>query len=111
MNDSILNSIKDMLGEYDDCFDSEIIMNINLSFMILNELGIGADNFRIDDSGSQVWDDFLQGFSDLEGVKNYVFYKTKILFDPPQSSFLMEAYDKILSELEWRLANKEEFRG
>ena len=45
MGDSILLSIKKLLGIGDDYkyFDEDIIMHINSVFMILNQLGIGPE--------------------------------------------------------------------
>lgn len=40
---------------------------------------------------------------DIEAVKSYVALKVKLLFDPPQSSTVMEAVKNQISELEWRL--------
>ena len=61
MNESILTSIKKLLGiteEYTH-FDADIIMHINSVFMILMQLGIGpANGFSISDD-SAVWADFL----------------------------------------------------
>ena len=50
--DSILTSIKKMLGITDEYtqFDADIIMHINSVFMILNQLGVGPDEcFTIED--------------------------------------------------------------
>ena len=39
----------------------------------------------------------------LEAVKSYIYIKVKLLFDPPTSSAVMEAMNRIASEYEWRL--------
>ena len=66
--DSILNSVKKMLGiqeEY-EAFDQDIIMHINSVFMILNQIGVGPSKcFSISDSSSS-WDEFKQGDDTLE---------------------------------------------
>ena len=41
--------------------------------------------------------------SRMEMVKTYVSKKTRLIFDPPTSSSVMEALKGIISELEWRL--------
>lgn len=41
--------------------------------------------------------------SQLEAVKSYVYLKVKLLFDPPLSSSVIEATNRMISELEWRL--------
>ena len=102
--ESILNSIKKMLGiapDY-DAFDPEIIMHINSAFMILNQLGVGPlKPFRINNA-IQVWEEFLP-LGDIDAVRSYIYLRVKILFDPPQSSSILQAYDAQIKELEWRM--------
>ena len=102
---SILNSIKKRLGimpEYEH-FDDDIIMDINTVFTTLNQLGVGpSEGFRIENQDAE-WTDFVNDMSKLEFVKTYVYLKVKLLFDPPQSSFVIEAIKSQLSELEWRI--------
>ena len=103
--ESILNSIKKLLGimEDDEHFDQDIIIHINSAFMILNQLGVGPEEvFTIQDA-SDSWTDFIHGSQNIESVRTYVYLKVKLVFDPPQSSVVSEAYNKTLSELEWRL--------
>lgn len=104
--DSILTSIKKLLGiteEYEH-FDADIIMHINSVFMLLNHLGVGPVNgFSIVDK-SAIWNDYLpEGSKNFEAVKSYMNLKVKLLFDPPQSSSVMECYKQMASELEWHL--------
>lgn len=103
--DSILNSVKKMLGiqeEY-EAFDKDIIMHINSVFMILNQIGVGPSKcFSISDSSSS-WDEFKQGDDTLESVKSYMYMKVRLIFDPPQSSVVMESINKVINELEVRL--------
>lgn len=105
INDSILTSIKKLLGinnEYTH-FDPDIIMHINSVFPILNQLGVGPkDGFLISDE-SLTWKDFLGDDERLLSVISYTYLKVKIVFDPPQSSIVMEAIKHRISELEWRL--------
>ena len=105
MNDSILTSIKKLLGvteEYEH-FDSDIVMHINSVFMILTQLGVGpSEGFSICDKSS-VWSDFIPNDSRFESVKSYVYLRVKLLFDPPLSSAVMEASNRAINELEWRL--------
>lgn len=103
--DSILTSIKKDLGIMEDYthFDADIIMGINTSFSILTQLGVGpSTGFSISDKNS-VWTDFVEDTSRLEFIKTYVSKKTKMIFDPPTSSSVMESMNRILSELEWRI--------
>lgn len=103
--DSILTSVKKDLGiaeEYTH-FDPDVIMGINTAFSILTQLGVGpVSGFSISDS-SAVWSDFVSDMSKLELVKTYVSKKTKMLFDPPLSSAVIESMNRVISELEWRI--------
>lgn len=105
MNDSILDTIKQLLGiqsEY-TAFDTDIIVHINSAFMVLNQLGVGpTECFSIDGSGEE-WAEFVDESIDLEAVKTYIYLKVRTIFDPPSSSVVMEAMNKNISELEWRL--------
>lgn len=110
MEESILVSIKKLLGiaeEYTN-FDTDIIIHINSAFMILNELGIGpVEGFRIEDKEA-AWRDFIDDFDYLDAAKTYVYLKVKLVFDPPLSGTVIEAYKQTISELEWRLNVKVE---
>lgn len=104
--ESILTSIKKLLGiteEYTH-FDADLIMHINSVFTILTQLGVGPkEGFRIEDEIA-TWNDFLQTESVLlDSVKSYMHLKVKLLFDPPLSGTVMEAYNRMISEFEWRL--------
>lgn len=105
MNDSILTTIKKLLGITEDYtqFDADIIMHINSVFMILSQLGVGpAEGFSITDA-STIWKDFLNDSKNLESVKSYMYLKVKMLFDPPTSSAVIDSIDRSVSEMEWRL--------
>ena len=104
--ESILTSIKKLIGITEDYkyFDTDLIIHINSVFMILSQMGIGPDNgFSISDE-TTTWNDYLpEGNKNFEAVKTYMYLKTRIVFDPPQSSSTMEAMKQTISELEWRL--------
>ena len=113
-DDSILNSIKKLLGIIPDveAFDQDIIMHINSVFAILASIGIGpANGFRIQ-SADEVWSSFLdQCIGDGKGtdtnlyedVKTYMYMKVKLIFDPPTSSSLLDSYNNLIKEIEYRL--------
>lgn len=103
--DSILTSVKKLLGIAEECtdFDADLILHINGVFMILNQMGVGpAEGYSIaDETGT--WSEFLDGSTELEAVKSYMGLKVRLLFDPPQSSTTMDAMKNMIAELEWRL--------
>lgn len=105
MNESILTSVKKLLGITEDYtpFDVDIITHINTAFMILNQLGVGPTKcFSISDKTS-AWSDFLGDSVEYEAVRSYVYLKVRMLFDPPTNSNAMEATKRMIEELEWRL--------
>ncbi len=103
--DSILTSIKKLLGiaeEYDH-FDPDIIMHINTVFSVLTQLGVGPPSgFSITDK-TAVWSDYEKSDSRLEMLKSYMYLKVKLLFDPPLGTASIEAINRQISELEWRI--------
>lgn len=102
--DSILTSIKKLLGIAEDYthFDEDIIMHINSVFSVLSQLGVGPSEGFIITGKNETWNEFMDS-STLEAVKSYMHYKVKLLFDPPLSSNTMEAMNRVISELEFRL--------
>jgi hypothetical protein len=107
MEQSILTSTKKILGIAEDytVFDLDIITHINTAFSTLTQLGVGpADGFMIEDA-SALWTDFdpIDDNVNYNSVRSYVFLKTKQLFDPPTTSYLIDATQKQIEELEWRL--------
>jgi len=105
MESSILKSTKKILGLSDSyvVFDLDIITHINAAFSVANQLGVGPINgFMIDDEEAE-WADLLVSDKILNLLKTYVFLKVKMLFDPPTTSFLLEATKNQLQEYEWRL--------
>ena len=104
MDESILTSIKLALGIQEDYeyFDAQLIMHINSILAVLTQVGVGpSEGFSIGDS-SETWGDFIGENVKLDYVKSYVYLRTKVLFDPPQSSVVMEAMKASIAELEWR---------
>jgi hypothetical protein len=75
--------------------------------MTLNQLGVGpVDGFKIT-GDSELWNDFVTE-EEFEAVKTYIYLKVKMIFDPPQSGAVMEAYKEQISGYEWRLNVKAE---
>lgn len=125
MAESILTSVKKIVGvaELDTSFDPDIIMHTNAVFSVLNQLGIGpVAGFMIEDS-TPTWDDFLSvrqvetdgatAYEDqqlaeadkrLNMVKTYLYLRVRLMFDPPQTSFVIESMNKQIQELEVRMS-------
>lgn len=110
MTDSILDSVKKVVNVPADyeAFNQDIIMHINSVFSTLNQLGIGPEEgFSIADESTE-WSAFLNGDPRLNHVKSYMYLRVRRLFDPPGTSFLLEAYQKQIEEFEWRLNTQRE---
>lgn len=110
-SDSILNSIKKVLGlaaDY-DAFDLDIVMHINTIIATLTQLGVGpATGFAI--SGvDQTWGDFLGVLADGKPdprqlqVQTYIYLRVRFLFDPPDGRYSIASYEAQLKEFEWRI--------
>ena len=103
---SILDSVKKKIGldpEEITEFDPDLIDAINTFLSVLTELGIGPDEgFKIHDN-STTWEDFVGDCPKLDMVRSYVFIRTRLIFDPPQNSYLITHLKDEAKELEWRL--------
>lgn len=115
LEEKILSSIKKLLGLNDSItvFDSDITIHINTVFANLAQAGVGPkDNeghnigFRVV-TGDEVWGDFTANDVLIENVKTFVYIKVKMVFDPPTSGALIDAYNAQAKELEWRLYTQE----
>lgn len=107
MKESILTSIKKLLGIAEECtdFDTDVIMHINSVLMILRQMGVGpVEGFIISDD-NETWIDFLgaDGVVQFASVKSYVFLKVRQMFDPAASSAVTESANNLIKELEYRL--------
>jgi hypothetical protein len=102
----ILNDIKKSLGisvDY-DAFDSSIVPLINSNIMSLTQLGIGPEEgFVISEDGDETWFDFIGDRIDIEAIKSYIYLNVKLVFDPPSSSFVINAIKDQIQEFVWRL--------
>ena len=102
--DSILLSVKKWCGlpESYAPFDDDVITCINTELNILNQVGVGVVGFQVSDSTSK-WSDFLgEDESKFAMAKQYVKIKTRLIFDPPANSFVLDALKKQADELIWR---------
>ena len=103
--DSILLSIKKLLGidALCDHFDTDVIMYINSALSNLTQLGVGPPDGFMVTSNTETWGSLLMDSKKLEFVKTYVYLKVKLIFDPPSSSSVIDAIDRQIKELEWRI--------
>lgn len=101
---SILKTIRRMMGPDEDYeyFDQDLIIHINAAFSRLCQNGVGPSiPFKIH-GVDEVWTDFIDD-GHQEEIKQYVYLSVKIIFDPPSSSSVMNAYKEQIEKLEWLL--------
>lgn len=106
MENSILTSTKKILGvdENYTAFDLDIITHINSTFSTLNQLGIGpSEGFQIEDKVPE-WSDIGVPDKWIRIIRTYMFLKVRMLFDPPTTSFLIDAINNQIKEHEHRLS-------
>ena len=105
MQDSILMTIRKLVcgNPYAALFDTDLLVHINACFSILNQLGVGPENGFVVTDETQSWSSYIADNYILNMVKTYVTLKVKKIFDPPLTSSVLEAMDKEISQLEWRL--------
>lgn len=105
MEGSILNTIKQMLGlsAEDDSFDLDVMVLINAAFMSLQQMGVGPEGGFTINSAEDSWQDFMADDRLYMGVREYIYLKVRLVFDPPTSSSVADAMKKSVEELEWRL--------
>ena len=103
--DSILDNTKKVLGFEADyrAFDLDIMRHINTAFNILESLGVGPNGGYMIEGHENTWDEFTQNDKQLNSVKTYVYIKTRLLFDPPGTSYVINSFNELAKELEWRL--------
>lgn len=111
VTDSILNSVKKMLGIFPEVtdFDEDITMNLNSAIATLTQLGVGPTNGFFIEDDEITYEDFIGGnIPILHSVKMYLYFRTRLGFDPPSSSYVLSSMEKQVSELEWRLKTMSE---
>ena len=105
MEESSLKTIKQLIGGPDDFeqFDLDLTIHINSAFATLTHLGVGPkEGYRIT-GPDNVWSEFEEDAQELSLIKDYVYIKTRLLFDPPTSGSLMDSLKEQLNEMKWRL--------
>lgn len=102
--DSILKTIKKMCGMDEDYtpFDTDLVVFINGAILAANQIGVGVDGFTIT-GPNETWNDFVGDHPSLEAIKQYIYMRVRLVFDPPANSFVVSSLEKQLDEMTWRL--------
>lgn len=111
METSILKSTKKVLGVAidDTSFDLDIMTFINSAFANLQDLGIGPEEgFEVEDEDTD-WDDVgIVSVPILSMTKTCVYLRVRMMFDPPQTGYLVDSMNRQLQEHDWRLSQMRE---
>lgn len=103
ISESILLSVKDLLGlepEIKD-FDTSIIININSAIFTLTQLGM--DSFQVKDENDK-YSDWIHDQNLIYPISQYLFLKTKIIFDSSTlNTIVIEQMKEAIKELECRI--------
>lgn len=103
-SEKILTNVKKMLGIQQEVneFDIDVTSHINGAFLSLNQIGVGPTiPFSVDNT--TIWSSF-ETTVPKDVVLDYVYLKTKLVFDPPTASNILEAYKDRIAELEFRMS-------
>ena len=108
---SILNDVKSLVGIVPtyDAFDNQLLICINSAFATLHQLGVGPEEgFEV--NANTEWDEYIST-KRLNFIKQYVCMKVRVMFDPPSSSFALDAIKEQIKEYEWRINSEVECFG
>lgn len=104
VSNSILMTVRQMIGpsaSY-DVFDLDLIISINAAFSRLCQLGVGPEIPYKITGPENTWDEFMDdGYQ--EEIKQYIYLKTRMVFDPPASGTVAKSYEEQIAMLEWTL--------
>ncbi len=108
----ILKDIKKLIGfdEDYDAFDVDITILINSVLTVLEQVGVPiTGRLPVNPTDSQPdWTDIFEDTVNLDMIKQYLYLRVKMVFDPPANGTIMEFYKETMRELEWRINLEEE---
>lgn len=100
---SVLNSVKEALGideEY-NVFDGDILAYINGALSTAYQLGAVDDVTVFDETTT--FGSIINENTQLNALYMYLIMSVRLLFDPPQNSFLVNSLKDQIQEAKWRL--------
>ena len=103
--ESILDSTKKIVG-FDPgytAFDLDVITFINSAIGTLQQAGVGSDTGFVITDNTTLWSQYVGDLLYLGMVKAYIYMSVRLAFDPPATSFAIEAINKQLEQLIWRI--------
>lgn len=102
-NESILNCVKTncQIPLTVSAFDQILITYINSVFDIFIQLGITTQSFGITGE-TETWDQAGIATEQNLMAKTQMVLRVKLLFDPPATTHVSEAYKEMINEMAWR---------
>lgn len=99
----IFDTTKKLIGFTIDytAFDVDILVSINSVFGILYQLGVIS--YPLEVKTDTTWAELNLDTDILGMVKDYIYLKIKLIFDPPQIGSLNASMTERIKELEFRL--------
>ena len=113
VNESVLNTIKKCLDIDPDNkdFDIDILLHINSVLTIMKRLGIIPKTSKRISEDSVTWSQFIPDDSlDVEDIKDYIFLRVKLIFDPPQNQKHTDVLIDTYKEIEFGLMTQNEIK-
>jgi hypothetical protein len=106
----ILSDVKKILGIESGVtdFDTDITMHINSVLSVLSQLGIGPTAGLAITDDTTAWSALIGTEPRYGLVKTYVYLCVRRLFDPPATSYLLDAFARQIAEYEWRIVEAHE---
>ena len=106
MESSILKSVKLNLGLSPDYtpFDHDIVIFINSALSAMEQLGIGPVGGYFIEDETNAWDELLIPNNQLHLLKTILYLRVRMLFDPPETSFHIQAMNEQIAQFEWRIS-------
>lgn len=107
LSDSILNSVKKLIGinEDDESFDMDIVLNINAAISTLFQLGVTKKSYTVE-SKDDTYEMLLPNASEevISQTKMYFVYKVRLGFDSSTlTANMVQVIKDLIAEAEWRL--------
>jgi hypothetical protein len=111
--ESILQETKKVVGMAEDytAFDVDMILFINAALSTAEQVGAGLTTVTSIQDAATEWDDLGLDLNNLSMLKNYVYLKAKLMFDPPATSFAIEAMERQIEGLEYRMRTNTELKA
>lgn len=113
VNESVLNTIKKCLDidPNNKDFDTDILLHINSVLTIMKRLGIIPKTSKRISDDSVTWSQFIPDDSlDVEDIKDYIFLRVKLIFDPPQNQKHTDVLIDTYKEIEFGLMTQNEIK-